>query len=766
MNGVSDAMRLRGAAWAIGAAAAIGQVMFARELLVAFLGNELTIGLTLAVWLTGIGVGAAIARRVRCAESFALMSACGALMAAAGAVMPLQFLSARTIRGIVGVPVGEVGSLADVLAAAAVVCLPTAIVVGMTFPLLCAAASGEGGDAATESGRLYGWESFGSMVAGVVLTWLLLPFRGGVATVAVGAGIAMLGAAMLLRRLPAGAALAAGAACILAGAAGGPLDRVETMSVGARWRLAGILSGEARLAASSDTVYQNLALVERRGQYTLYANGGIAATFPDPLTAEHEIHAIMAQKPSAKRVLLLGGNPLDDVRELLRHPLERLVHVDIDPGVGRIVRAAMPREWAAMSADRRLVRVSEDAPRHLKRRGDLYDVILVRAPDPSTISANRCFTAEFYSDAVRRLDTGGILVTSVGLSERMQKESASLGGSVYKAMCGVFPVVLVTAGARPLFLGGAAESDLTLDRAVLAGRSRAARIETAHFRPEYFFGTDDYDPEKVAHVRESLEDSDAPANTMSRPVATAYSLALWRNFSGTGNWAAVWVTAIAAVAALVWAAARVAPAAGTATAWVACGAVATTGLAAISIELLLLLLFQAVCGYVYTRIGLVFAVFMAGLALGARSGRRWSGGGAATWRTLAMLEAGVAALAGVVALLQVLAAGAADGHAAEVAIYAAVTLAGWLTGAEFPVVVGILTAGGGRAGPVVAAVDAADHAGAAVGAVATAALLVPWLGELRTAFMFLGVKAVSAAVCAAVSVSGRRSTGTRGAPAA
>jgi spermidine synthase len=758
MNGVSDAMRLRGAAWSIGAAAAIAQVMFARELLVAFLGNELTIGLTLAVWLTGIGAGAAIARRVRCGERPALMSACGALMAAAGAAMPLQFLSARTVRAIVGVPVGEVGSLANVLVAAGVVCVPTALVVGMTFPLLCAAASGEDGDAAGESGRLYGWESLGSMATGAALTWVLLPFRGGIAAVAVGAGIAMLGAAMLLRRFPAVAALTVGAACVLAGVAGSPLDGVEQMSVGARWRTAGILAGDGRLAASSDTVYQNLALVERRGQYTLYANGGIAATFPDPLTAEHEVHAIMAQKPSAKRVLLLGGNPLDDVRELLRYPLERLVHVDIDPGVGQLIRDAMPGEWAAMAADRRLVRISEDAPRYLKTCRGLFDVVLVRAPAPSTVSANRCFTTEFYADAGRRLDAGGILVTSVGLSERMQSESAALGGSVYKAMREVFPVVMASAGARPLFLAGTVESGLTLDRAVLAGRSRAARIETAHFRPEYFFGTDDYDPEKVAHVRDALARSDAPANTMARPVATAYSLALWRNFSGTGNWAALWVTVLAAVAALVWAAVRVAPAAGAAPAWVACGVAATTGLAAISMELLLILLFQSVCGYVYTRMGLIFAVFMAGLAVGARTGRRWSGGGAATWRTLSMLEAGVAALAGVVAILQVLSTGEAAGPAAEIAIYAGVTLAGWLTGAEFPVIVGVLTDGGGRAGPVVAAVDASDHAGAAVGAVATAALLVPWIGELRTAFMILGVKTVSAAVCAAVAFSGGRWT--------
>jgi spermidine synthase len=762
MSGVPEFPRMRWAAFFLGAAAAIAQVVFARELLVAFLGNELTIGLVLAVWLTGIGAGAAIARRICGGESVRFATTAGLLMAAAGVAMPVQFFAAMAIRGALGIPVGEVGSLGNVLAAAAAVCLPTALVVGLVFPLLCASAPGRGGaDASRESGRLYGWESVGSMAGGVALTWLLLPLRSGTAIVTVAAGLAFFGAACLATRRVGIILGVCAATCLFAGILGRPVDRVESASIRARWRGAGLLADGTRLAASRDTVYQNLALLERQGQYTLYANGAISATFPDQLTAEHEIHAIMAQKPSARRVLLLGGNPLDDVRELLRYPLERLVHVELDPGVGQMIRDAAFVEWAALEKDGRLLRVDEDVPRYVKECRETFDVVLVRAADPATLAANRCFTVEFYADVRRRLAADGLMATTVGLSERLQDESATLGAAVYRAVREVFPVVLVTAGARPLFLAGTDQSGLTLDQQTLVGRSRDAKVRTVYFKPEYFLGTDDYDPDKIAHVRERLDKTAAAVNTMSQPVATTYSLALWRRFSGTGSWFAVWITIAAAMAGLFMAARRLLPAGAAiedrAAGWVICAVLATTGLAAIVTELLLILLFQSAYGYVYTRIGLIFAMFMLGLALGARSGRRWSGSVAEAGRAIVLLEVGMSALAGVALWLTMLSGTTVgDGPAMEIAIYACVMLAGWVTGAEFPVVIGILTVRGGHAGAVVSAADTADHAGAAIGALAATVLLVPWLGVGGTALVLVVLKSLLAIVCGTYLWNGSR----------
>jgi len=49
----------------IGIASTLGQVMFLRELVVLFCGNELTIGIVLASWLLWTGLGGLMAKRIR-----------------------------------------------------------------------------------------------------------------------------------------------------------------------------------------------------------------------------------------------------------------------------------------------------------------------------------------------------------------------------------------------------------------------------------------------------------------------------------------------------------------------------------------------------------------------------------------------------------------------------------------------------------------------------------------------------------------------------
>ena len=55
-------VRLLVAMFCLGAFAAIAQVLFVRETLVVFFGNELSIGVMFASWLLGISLGAFAAR--------------------------------------------------------------------------------------------------------------------------------------------------------------------------------------------------------------------------------------------------------------------------------------------------------------------------------------------------------------------------------------------------------------------------------------------------------------------------------------------------------------------------------------------------------------------------------------------------------------------------------------------------------------------------------------------------------------------------------
>jgi spermidine synthase len=756
-----DGLRLRIAVLALGVAACVAQVLLTREIVVSFFGNELTIGLALATWLVGITGGALVAKGLgRRIAGRRVVPAAATVLAAFGVALPLLLHLSRVVRSVAGVPVGEVGSLGQVLLGSVAVCMPCGLAVGFVFPVLCMAGIAEGGPRTAVPGSLYGWESVGSMLAGVLLSWWVLPRAGGM-LIAVGGGlIAVAGAAFIVSRRRGVAAMCLASAIAVSGCATGVVARVEAASVEARWRHAGLLHSGMRLVSSRDTAYQNLAILEQAGQNALYANGQVCFVFPDPMAAEIEIHAILAQKPDARAVLVLGTTGNDVLDVLLRHPIRRLVQVDLDPVVREMVDEVERTAGASKAFDGRLARISGDGVRYVAQTDERFDLVVVRASQPSTLAAGRYYTEEFYRQVRRILNPGGVLASAVDLSERMEATAALLGASMDRTLRCAFPVVVHTAGARVLFFAGEEASGLTLERSELVRRSRGEGFTGSYFRPEFFLAVDDYDPDKIAQVRSRLHASSARVNRLTQPVSTLYHTMLWQQVSGTRGWAAVYTAAVAIgliVVVLCLTAFRAGPGQerrrGLGSVLIL--TLATTGIVSMATELVLILALQSLCGYAYTRMATVFGAFMLGLAVGASGVRRSLATPARAVRVLLVAEAALGLLA--VCPFLLLSGSAAirevpgGAFAMEAAVYLLVLLVGTVTGAEFPLGVNLLSEASRLKGSVALA-DAADHVGAAVGALLTAAVLVPCLGIAATVWLLAGVKLASSAALAAVYV--------------
>jgi predicted membrane-bound spermidine synthase len=164
-------------------------------------------------------------------------------------------------------------------------------------------------------------------------------------------------------------------------------------------------------------------------------------------------------------------------------------------------------------------------------------------------------------------------------------------------------------------------------------------------------------------------------------------------------------------------------------------AVGFFGLAA---EVILLYTFQSACGYAYAEVGLIVAVFMVGLALGAWAGVRWQRRSAA----LAWLVVATALYCVVLPLpLGELSTRAGLSSLLRLAFQGLVFAAGFLDGAAFPLLVAAMgRLGFERPGPWV---YAADLAGSGLGALVTGALLVPVLG-MSSALMLVALTVLAA----------------------
>ena len=599
-----SARRLIALMFCTGLYAMLAQILLLRELLVAFYGNELTIGAMLSAWLVLIGAGSlAIQPFLRRMALVRLWWVVAVLLMLLAAVLPAQVWVIRIIRVILHVPYGEYVPFAAMLAGTLLVLLPTGLSIGIIFPCAChlthmqqlalngpvhgcsgdvglnppptpprrglensgyppgrvvPTPSGRGGladysaqflrtlahsDSEQATGRLYALESLGSLVGGVLFTFLFAQWLTPFTIMAVAGLVAVFGAVLaapnqlaryiLIVPLLGLAVVVAWPHCIAG---------LERKSLEARWQAFGVLPDTAdaaggkpaRLVASLDSRYQNLALIEAQGQTTLYGNGMVLGVFPDQIVGEHKINFIMAQNPAAGSVLLIGGNPVTDIPELLKYPLRRLVHVELDGEISRLLDRAGGQEYRQAVRDPRFFQAVADGPRFVKTSREMFDVVIVDAPDPSTIALNRFYTLDFYQAIQRRLAAGGFMYTAVEASEDLQEEAAALTASVRQSLKRVFSRILITGGTRNQYFAGMENSPLTFDRQVLFQRSAGAGLRHRYFRPEYFLNADEISPDKTEFVERRLAGMPAPVNTALKPVSTYYQLRLWSRFSGSG----------------------------------------------------------------------------------------------------------------------------------------------------------------------------------------------------------------------------------------
>ncbi|MER0480951.1 polyamine aminopropyltransferase [Streptomyces sp. Edi2] len=159
------------------------------------------------------------------------------------------------------------------------------------------------------------------------------------------------------------------------------------------------------------------------GPLALYLDGRLRVS-AETEYRYHEalVHPAMAAGPH-RRVLVLGGGDGLAVREILRHRSVRSVTVvELDPGVLRLARSdpGLSRLNHHSLSDPRVRVVTADAFEWLRQQGlrgrrqAPYDVIVSDLPDPGIAASTKLYSQEFYGLAARLLAPDGRLVVHAG----------------------------------------------------------------------------------------------------------------------------------------------------------------------------------------------------------------------------------------------------------------------------------------------------------------------------------------------------------------
>ena len=718
-----------------GFSAAVGQILVLRELLVLFYGNELSTGLIFACWLFWTAAGSFLSGLFGrdCPPSPAFVLA-GVL--ALSFLLPTSILWIRGARAVLSIPTGELPSLNQMivtaLSATCGFCLVSGAIFGLSWRIAAAdPAAKEGGAIA-----VYLAESAGAAAGGVLFYFVLLPrmsnFAAAILTSLV-LGCAVVFFAGLYRRQLSKARLPIVAAFLCVAVFAGAFvfsGRIEEAS--RRWQWG------PGFIESRDTPFHNLALLERPGQFSFFSNGLWLFSVPDPQSAELSAHFPMLEREKPESVLLIGGGAGEVLSEVLKYPGLRAVHcVEPDPELPRFARERLPNFMTRAMDDPRVRFFHEDAGKFMREGATRYDVIVMSLGEPVNAEMNRFYTLEFFSKARDLLKPGGVFSFSVASSaEIVGPRNALLLQSLFRTLSDVFEDVFVVPEEGTRFFASNRKGALVRDPGMLIARLEAAKLDLRYVRA--YSLSDMMNPMRLAYASAMVaQEGGTKVNRDFEPVCYLHTLVLWGSQIHPGLGSAVrflsrveqrffWLAVVAAILVLLGAfrVSRAGP--GKAVLL----NVAIAGGVLMGLEIVLLLGFQVIEGFVYTELALIIASSMCGLGLGAAAVRgpakRMKDAAGRLFMVQMVLALYMPAVLGALVLLKDLHARTAVAVAGFVAM---ALVAGLIGGAHFCLaVLAYGGAGKGKSETAGSKLYAADLLGAASGGLAASLFLLPVYG--------------------------------------
>ena len=745
---------LRVALGAIGFTSVVAQIVLLRQLFVASYGNELSLGLTLAVWLFWTAAGSAIFGRLL--PRIARRRLLALLQIAIAVALFASVLFAQSSRTWWNATPGEALGPVPIILTALVTLSIFCPISGWLFSVGARAYAEASQRSLSEGGSAtYLLEATGSAVGGVLASIILIRFLDSFQIASIVAVINLLVASQLLirgrtlRRVIAIVLIASGAGAVLIA------RRLESRSVSRVWPGFSVI-------AVTNSRYGSLAVIETEGSRSVIQNGLMLFTVPDLASAEEAVHFPLLEHPAPRSVLLIGGGLNGSVAEILKHPtVERVDYVELDPAVLKLTHDYFPQAWSKIAADARVHTHQMDGRLYVKRVSQRFDVIIVNLPEPQTAQLNRFYTEEFFREAKDKLSLDGLLAFHLrGAEEYISPELAEFLRCIYATLGRVFPEVAAIPGENVHFFGSRRYGALTTDPQVLLYRLRERGIRTTYFR-EYYLPFR-MAPERVASLKEQL--AIAPHTRVNRdfaPIAYYFDVALW-----SGQFSSSYRDAFRKASSIPFRTVLLAFAFFIALCAVALGrpftyslrakpaavlSVAATGLTVMGTEILLLLGFQAVYGYVFDELAVIVAGFMAGMAMGSwlalRPGEEISEEIVPTeMRRLAMTQAAVGLspliVLGILAAVEAVRGTWLVPIMAHAAFLLIAILCGFAGGYQFSVAMRVYSAASTGNPGTPGTLYAIDLLGAAIGAIAISAYIVPVFGFMDAAVLMLTASVV------------------------
>ena len=747
----------------VGFTSVVAQVLLLRELITVFYGNELSLGVIFSSWMFWIAIGSFFLGRQagKFKQKLTLFIISQILLSLA---LPLEVLAIRLIRPILNIPPGEIIGFSFMFYSSFSLLAPLCIISGFQFTLGCKIYA-ESKKEAQAVGQVYLLDAIGDMLGGLAFGYLFVYYFSSLETVIYMAILNLLSALTLLF----------GVRPRYSNRGQTPADR-QDIPVPQPDRNAGsdsailklvivsllifnlyLLTGSRlsnlskaitnfqwkgfHLVDEATSLYGNLVITKKGDLYSLFENGLLMFTTPVRIVSEELVHFPALEVPHPQQVLIIGDAVGGALQELLKHKVQRVYYLELDPAVIELSKKYVPLSDRKALGDKRVKVCHLDGRLFVKRyKKDKFDLVIINLPDPLTAQLNRFYSLEFFKEVKRIISKEGVLSFSITSNENyLSEEMKNFNASIYKTLKVVFPHVLLIPGESLIFIASLSPKFLTYDCKVLSGRLKRRGIKT-RFVNEYYLPSRFY-RERIDFVSSQLMMSkQAKLNYDFHPISYYYGLVLFSTYFSSSSQKVFYllskinlkgiIITLSLITLLLFAFKKK-----TYKSFVPLS-ILTTGFAGIALEIVLIFSFQVLYGYVYHQIGIIVASFMVGLVVGTSLMNK----------RLERLKKEVLSLAGlefsliIYALLIPLVFKSLSLQIDKTLIFLAVQvlfplltiIIGVITGLEFPLATKICLKELGGVEYTAGILYALDLIGACIGSLLSSVLFMPLLGLTNT----------------------------------
>jgi spermidine synthase len=742
----------------LGITAIISQVILIRELIVTFSGNELSIGIILANWLILEAAGSFLAGRwaTKFRSSYIPFTILQWLLAI---ILPIIIYLSRVIPSHLDLVPGEGINIITIFYTSFLLLIPIGLINGAQFSFGCKLLSSMEKRSASLIGHVYVFEAVGSVIGGAIVTYICLQYLNSIQSAYILAIFNIISALLLLyymsdeninmnrMKIIIARALHIGLLLLfLVLAVTGRIDQYHQDSINEQWP-------DYRIVFYGNSVYGNIAFLERSEQWHLFSNGVSIATYPTPDIAQNEdlTHFSLLLHPDPKNIFLLGGGIAGLIDELLKYELSSIDYAELDPLLINTVISFAPDSTISTLNSNIVNKHYVDGRFFLRMTNKKYDIIILNLPDPSTLALNRFYTIEFFDICRSRLRKNGILVFQIpGSSSYMNVPLAKLTKCMISTVAEAFRFQRIIPFEKTTILASDVGSIIDTNPDILYDRLEERQIDTRLFSDLYLKYK--LDSTRVLWFNEEMDKiQETRLNTDLLPAALYYDLIFWNSslspqMATFYNWfdhlSLIHLIFLILLFFLTFILLQSKRKIYSKLPLIL--SISSTGFIGMGLMIILLLAFQAFYGYVYYWIGLLISAFMVGLSLGGMWSSRFVKKNSEFIALFYKIEKSISVYLFLIFICLFLIqdfikADILYSHLPYFILFFTI-ICGILVGAQFPVANKLYLNAPHQLTQTGGVIYASDLVGAWAGGIVITLILIPILGTIETAFILFIIK--------------------------